>query len=127
MITRALEPVHVGDQIFTCYGAAHGYMSRSDRKKRIMEEYFFDCECPACHNDWPTYKEILQNHVGSISKNTELVQRLKPFKERLLINKHDVDAVKKVLEILDKEVTRPCEEIVHAVQFLKSYYLGKLK
>ncbi|XP_025602265.2 SET and MYND domain-containing protein 4-like isoform X2 [Athalia rosae] len=127
MITRAVEPIHVGDQIFTCYGTAHGYMSKSERKKKILEEYFFECECPACYNDWPTYKEILQNHIGSISKNKELVQKLKPFKERLLKNNHDVDAVKSVLKILDKEVTKPCEEVVHAVQFLKSYYLGKLK
>ncbi|XP_046467829.1 SET and MYND domain-containing protein 4 isoform X3 [Neodiprion pinetum] len=124
MITRALEPIAVGEQIFTCYGTAHGCMPRNERKKRIMEEYFFECECPACYNDWPTYKEILENHIGSITKNKDLVQKLKPFKKKLLKNKYDIHAVKSIIEILHEETTKPCEEMIHAVQFLKSYYLG---
>ncbi|XP_046747207.1 SET and MYND domain-containing protein 4-like isoform X1 [Diprion similis] len=124
MITRALDPIAVGEQIFTCYGTAHGQMSRDERKKKIMEEYFFDCECPACYNDWPTYKEILGNHIGSISKNKDLVQKLKPFKKKLLENKYDIHAVKSLIEILHEETTKPCEEMIHAMQFLKSYYLG---
>ncbi|XP_046415906.1 SET and MYND domain-containing protein 4-like isoform X3 [Neodiprion fabricii] len=124
MITRALEPIAVGEQIFTCYGTAHGCMSRNERKKKIMEEYFFECECPACYNDWPTYKEILENHIGSITKNMDLVQKLKPFKKKLLKNKYDIHAVKSIIEILHEETTKPCEEMIHAIQFLKSYYLG---
>ncbi|XP_046605322.1 SET and MYND domain-containing protein 4-like isoform X1 [Neodiprion virginianus] len=124
MITRALEPIAVGEQIFTCYGTAHGCMPRNERKKKIMEEYFFECECPACYNDWPSYKEILENHIGSITKNKDLVQKLKPFKKKLLKNKYDIHAVKSIIEILHEETTKPCEEMIHAIQFLKSYYLG---
>ncbi|OXU31151.1 hypothetical protein TSAR_015980 [Trichomalopsis sarcophagae] len=126
MITRALEPIKAGDQIFTCYGGGYQYMSRGERKKKMMDEYFFDCQCQSCVENWPTYQEILRNHVGSIAKtNKDLVEKLKPFRQRLLENKYDIGAVKNVLKILYAEVKMPCEEIVHAIQYLKSYYLGK--
>lgn len=126
MITRAMEPIYPGEQIFTGYGADYSYMSKVKRKAKLSEEYLFDCQCPACINDWPTYERILKNHIGSITKNKKLVEQLKPYKERLLANKFDVEAVKQVIEILHKEVKKPCEEILHAVQYLRSYYLGKL-
>ncbi|XP_050582386.1 SET and MYND domain-containing protein 4-like isoform X1 [Bombus affinis] len=127
MITRALRPIYPGDQIFTNYGAAYAYMTKSERREKIIQDYFFECDCIACAFDWPTYDEILQKHIGSIKKNKELVERLKPYKQRLVKNMYDIDAVKSVLDILYKKVSQPCEEIVHAEQYLKSYYLGKFK
>ncbi|XP_050448477.1 SET and MYND domain-containing protein 4-like isoform X3 [Cataglyphis hispanica] len=128
MITRALTPICVGDQIFTSYGGVYAHMPRFERKQKILQDYFFDCDCSACKNDWPMYNEILRSHIGSISKNKRLVEKLKPFRERLLANMYDIEAVKAVLDILHKEVnTHPCEEILHAEQYLKSYYLGKFK
>lgn len=125
MITRALESISPGDQVFTSYGGGHQHIGLSERRKKMMEDYFFNCDCPACISDWPTYREILQNHVGSISKNKELVEKLLPFKKRLFKNKYDIDAAKSILKILYKETKMPCEEIVHGMQYLKSYYLGK--
>ncbi|XP_034188583.1 protein-lysine N-methyltransferase SMYD4 isoform X1 [Osmia lignaria lignaria] len=127
MITRALQPISPGDQIFTNYGASYAYMTRSARREKIMQDYFFECDCTACTFDWPTYNTILRNHIGSISKNKELVEKLKPYKQRLTKNMYDIEAVKSVLLILFKVVTQPCEEVVHAEQYLKSYYLGKFK
>ncbi|XP_043474196.1 SET and MYND domain-containing protein 4-like isoform X2 [Leptopilina heterotoma] len=123
MITRALETISPGDQIFTSYGGGHQHIALIERRKKMMEDYFFNCDCPACISDWPTYREILQNHVGSISKNKQLVEKLLPFKKRLIKNKYDIDAAKNILKILYKEATMPCEEIVHGMQYLKSYYL----
>ncbi|XP_032683142.1 SET and MYND domain-containing protein 4-like isoform X2 [Odontomachus brunneus] len=124
MITRALTPIRPGDQIFTSYGGVYAHMPRFERKQKILQDYFFDCDCPACENDWPTYNEILRGHIGSISKNKKLVEKLRPFRERLLLNMYDIDAVKAVLDILHEEVTKyPCEEMLHAEQYLKSYYL----
>lgn len=127
MITRALQPIHPGDQLFTNYGPAYAHMAKSERMKKIRQDYFFECDCDACSDDWPTYTDILEKHVGSINKNKELVEKLKPYKQRLEKNMYDIDAVKSVLNILYKEVSPPCEEIVHAEQYLKTYYLGKFK
>lgn len=123
-----MEPIRPGDQVFTGYGADHSYLGLAERKDKLMEEYFFDCQCPACVNDWPTYKVILDKHLGSIKRNKKLVDRLKPYKQRLLTDKYDIDAVKQVLDILysDPTVSKPCEEILHAVHYLRCYYLGKL-
>lgn len=123
-----MQPLNPGEQVFTGYGADYSYMPLAKRKEKLMEEYYFDCQCPACLNDWPTYATILEKHVGSIRKNKQLVDRLKPYKQRLLNNKYDIEAVKQVLEILYSEptVAKPCEEILHAVQYLRCYYLGKL-
>lgn len=124
MITRALTPICPGDQIFTSYGGVYAHMSRSERKHKILQDYFLDCDCLACKNDWPMYNEILRDHIGSISKNKQLVEKLRPFRERLLANMYDIEAVKTVLDILYREVKEhPCEEILHAEQYLKSYYL----
>ena len=125
MITRALESIPSGNQIFTSYGGGYQYTLRSERRQKMKEDYFFECDCPACISDWPTYTEILKHHIGSISKNRELVGKLKPFRKRLLENKYDIDAVKSILKILYRETKMPCEEIVNGVLYLKSYYLGK--
>lgn len=128
MITRAVEPIYPGQQIFTGYGADYSYMPKIQRKKKLMDEYFFDCNCPACINDWPTYNDILKNHIGSISNNKNIVQQLKPFRKRLIDNKFDIEAVKEVIYILHSQVKiKPCEEILHAVHYLRTYYLGKLQ
>ncbi|XP_076248796.1 protein-lysine N-methyltransferase SMYD4 isoform X2 [Calliopsis andreniformis] len=127
MITRALEPIYPGNQIFTGYGPAYAHQPRTERREKIMEDYFFECDCPACAANWPMYNEILQDHIGSITKNKELVEKLKPYKQRLRKNMYDIDAVKSVLGILYKEVSQPCEEIVHAEQYLKSFYLAASK
>ncbi|KAL0101085.1 hypothetical protein PUN28_018738 [Cardiocondyla obscurior] len=128
MITRALTPIYPGDQVFTSYGGVYAHMPRSERKQKILQDYFLDCDCTACKNNWPTYNEILRDHIGSISKDKKLVEKLRPFREKLLANMYDIEAVKAVLDILYKEVSQhPCEEILHAEQYLKSYYLGKFK
>lgn len=128
MVTRALEPIKEGDQIFTCYGVGFHYMARSERKSNLMRDYYFDCVCRACSEDWPTYTEILRNHIGSIAKvNKDVVEKLKPYRQRLLKNKFDINSVKAVLDILYAETKMPCEEIVHATQYLKSYYTGKFQ
>lgn len=125
MITRAIDKIYPGEQIFITYTGTYTTLKRAERKKKLQEEYYFDCQCAACVNDWPTYNETLKTHIGSISSRKDLVEKLKPYKKRLLDNKYDIDAVKRMLDILYSEAKLPCEEILHAQMYLKSYYSGK--
>ncbi|XP_050534330.1 uncharacterized protein LOC126901694 isoform X2 [Daktulosphaira vitifoliae] len=54
-VTRALQPIPKGSQLFTCYG--NNFMSRStqERKAYLLDQFDFHCKCQACEDDWPVY------------------------------------------------------------------------
>lgn len=36
----------------------HAVMSKPDRKAKLKKQYFFDCTCEVCENDWPLYQNL---------------------------------------------------------------------
>ena len=33
-------------------------MTRSDRREHLKSQYYFDCVCQACENDWGLYEDL---------------------------------------------------------------------
>lgn len=124
MISRALLPIAPGEQVFTSYCGGYQFLSKEERRKKTLEDYYFECDCQACTEDWPLYNEVMAKHIGTVANNPELSQKLEPFRARIRNNKFDVEAIKSAIELLHREAKMPCEELYNAVQYLKSYYLG---
>ncbi|KAF2350147.1 SET domain [Trinorchestia longiramus] len=51
-VLRAIEFIPKGAEISDCYGAHFALDSKSDRQLTLKKQYYFDCSCQACANDW---------------------------------------------------------------------------
>ncbi|XP_004857205.1 SET and MYND domain-containing protein 4 isoform X2 [Heterocephalus glaber] len=46
---RAAQQIGKGQEILHCYGPHKSWMSIAERQQKLRSQYFFDCNCPACH------------------------------------------------------------------------------
>lgn len=60
MVVKALVPVDQGQEVCENYGQVFYFKPREERRKELSSRYWFDCECPACREDWPLLKENTQ-------------------------------------------------------------------
>lgn len=42
------------------YGPIFTEIKKDNRQRVLKEQYWFDCTCEACSNDWPTISEMYQ-------------------------------------------------------------------
>ena len=57
-IVRAIRLVRAGDELSDNYGAVFAMQSRSERRAKLLPQYFFECSCTACAEDWPLYSTL---------------------------------------------------------------------
>ncbi|XP_018564419.1 SET and MYND domain-containing protein 4 [Anoplophora glabripennis] len=58
VVIRAIENIKKGQQCYDNYGYHYAVMSKPDRKAKLKKQYFFDCTCEVCENDWPLYQNL---------------------------------------------------------------------
>lgn len=54
-IVRTIRSVRAGDELSDNYGAVFQMQSRSERHSKLLPQYFFECQCTACLEDWPLF------------------------------------------------------------------------
>ncbi|KAF0723885.1 SET and MYND domain-containing protein 4-like, partial [Aphis craccivora] len=57
-VTRAIQPISEGCQIFTDYGVKFMSHNKEQRCTHLFDQYQFQCQCHACINDWPKYVSL---------------------------------------------------------------------
>ena len=55
---RALQGCKSGQEIFDNYGVIYAVNEISERKQKLVEQYFFECSCEACEKKWPLYEAL---------------------------------------------------------------------
>jgi len=55
---RATRTIFPNEKVYDNYGLFYHTESSDDRKQRLNLQYFFDCNCVACKNDWPLYRDF---------------------------------------------------------------------
>jgi hypothetical protein len=55
---RALRPVHKNEQIYDNYGVLYAVNDLDERREKLLEQYFFECKCAPCEDNWPLYDKI---------------------------------------------------------------------
>jgi hypothetical protein len=58
-VVRILRSVVRGEEINIDYGFDFYANTREERQRRANQQYFFDCQCQACCENWPQYNELL--------------------------------------------------------------------
>ncbi|XP_022244902.1 SET and MYND domain-containing protein 4-like isoform X2 [Limulus polyphemus] len=62
LIVRVVKKVSPGGEVYNCYGPHFRRMSREDRQKALIEQYFFVCKCEACegNGEWENKFQALR-------------------------------------------------------------------
>lgn len=45
------------------YGPIFTTVPKQKRQEQLKDQYWFDCTCLACEQNWPTYEEMTENYM----------------------------------------------------------------
>jgi len=54
-VVRAIRSVGKGEELSDNYGAVYAIQSCDERRNKLKPQYFFECCCEACVDDWPMF------------------------------------------------------------------------
>ena len=60
-VVRAIKTIKKGQEVSDNYGAVYAMQTRIERQQKLKPQYFFECACEACVNNWPLYPHIEHN------------------------------------------------------------------
>lgn len=55
MVLRAVRLIPAGGEVTDCYGEHYGNSNLKNRTSSLQQQYYFQCACEACQQQWPTY------------------------------------------------------------------------
>jgi len=58
VVVQSIKNIFKGEEICENYGPIFFHSVREDRKFRLTKQYWFDCACVACSENWPTLHEM---------------------------------------------------------------------
>lgn len=61
---QAIKNISKGEEISENYGPIFFHSGREDRKERLKKQYWFDCACIPCQENWPLMHEMGDDHLN---------------------------------------------------------------
>lgn len=58
LVLTALRPLNTGDAVTENYGPTFIKYSLKERQRMLGSRYWFDCDCQACAENWPTLAQL---------------------------------------------------------------------
>lgn len=58
MILRAIRPIKKDEIVYDNYGPIYSMQSFSERQQKLKNRYWFDCQCKACTENFPMYRDL---------------------------------------------------------------------
>ncbi|XP_064095006.1 SET and MYND domain-containing protein 4-like [Macrobrachium nipponense] len=58
VILRAIRFIPRGAEVTDSYGEHYGLKPLTQRRSVLQQQYYFECKCEACENNWPTYLSL---------------------------------------------------------------------
>lgn len=58
VVVRVVRTIRPGEEVTENYGPCFTTTGKSERVRTLKEQFWFDCECIACAEDWPTFEKM---------------------------------------------------------------------
>jgi DNA-directed RNA polymerase subunit RPC12/RpoP len=58
VIVRAIRTILPGEVVHENYGQVSSTTRKEERQAVLLDHYWFQCDCIACRDDWPTFDEL---------------------------------------------------------------------
>ncbi|KAF5284773.1 hypothetical protein FQA39_LY04498 [Lamprigera yunnana] len=71
VVVKSVKPIKKGEIIYENYGPIYTTTIRSERKSYLLSNYWFECTCQACEEDWPLFKDMELNVIKIPCKNSK--------------------------------------------------------
>ncbi|XP_068236458.1 SET and MYND domain-containing protein 4-like [Palaemon carinicauda] len=62
VVLRAIRFIPSGAEVTDSYGEHYGLKPSTERRSILQQQYYFQCKCEACENNWPTYLNLSDKH-----------------------------------------------------------------
>ncbi|PBC27785.1 SET and MYND domain-containing protein 4 [Apis cerana] len=131
MIIYVMYPIKKGEQLYDNYGQHYAITPKEERQKELLKQYYFKCNCLACQEDWPLYYNLksFKSLIKKKEDENKINHVLRKFNnyvdiatEGNISDKHIIDDLLKMIEVLYDLVPMPCEEMNNVVETLKRVY-----
>ncbi|XP_012270272.1 SET and MYND domain-containing protein 4 [Orussus abietinus] len=127
LVFSALYPIKKDEQLFVSYGFMYVTMEKEARQKKLKEQFYFECRCQPCEENWPMYFELMsytrcitsRRKVAIIKKALRNLNRYKYLADVGDIES-DPDMLKnlfKMTEVLSE--CAPCKEYSDVIETIK--------
>ncbi|XP_035731524.1 SET and MYND domain-containing protein 4-like [Vespa mandarinia] len=133
MIICAAYPIKKGDQILDNYGQHYAIMVKQRRQEKLLQQYYFKCDCIPCKKDWPLYCSLpsFEDLVTNLYDKSIIMAALKKFDTYVCLatvgEVHDnfsyiIQDLLKMIQILYDHAPMPCREMNKVVETVKRVY-----
>jgi hypothetical protein len=55
---RAIRAIRANEEIYDNYGVIYAVNEPAERQSKLLEQYFFECRCRPCVDNWPLYDKL---------------------------------------------------------------------
>ncbi|CAH0405774.1 unnamed protein product [Chilo suppressalis] len=63
VVVRAIKNIKKGEEVSENYGPIFTTVPKEKRQAQLKDQYWFDCNCIPCKENWPTYEEMNENYM----------------------------------------------------------------
>lgn len=61
---QAIKNIRKGEEVCENYGPIFFHSNREERQKQLKTQYWFECQCLACTEDWPLMHEMTEDYLN---------------------------------------------------------------
>ncbi|KYQ55708.1 SET and MYND domain-containing protein 4 [Trachymyrmex zeteki] len=132
IVIYAMYPIEKGQQLLDNYGKHYAVMSKAQRQQKLLEQYYFICDCIPCQEDWPLYVQLqsYQTLVKKPEDKAKIRKALKKFNMYVDLatignmpnRSYIIKDLLKMVQVLYDCAPMPCEEMSNVIETLKRVY-----
>ncbi|KAF4524143.1 hypothetical protein B566_EDAN012148 [Ephemera danica] len=133
VVLRALTRISAGEELLDTYGPHCLVERREKRRQHLNVNYFFECNCIPCSQNWPTLIQLPWKFpiakMGNVEKQLSNAHRkvasaITEYMQKKTVSTSDVPNLVNYLELLQKHKRKLCQEYYTVQEMVKVSFVS---